>query len=259
AYEHQKHLIKVTKKKEVLNKETELLLGIQYELAQKKFENKDYEEGLKLLKDISKIDPNFIPANVLIGDIYEKMDNTPAAIKHWTKSFLQTQASIFLSKINLLYIKKDQPEDLLKLYKEQLGNASNTPLVKFHLAALKIRLGLFDEAFNEFDDFYAMKIDFPSLHYYLGELYDHRGDYEKSIDEYKKFIEGLDRSGVIYTCRNCQARMSKWTGRCPRCKAWNTISLTALEKLTPEDIKQIVPPQKVYDYSARLIVDETEM
>jgi len=258
AFEHQKQLIKVTKNKEDLAKETELLLGIQYELALKKYEKGDYDRALKLLKEMPKIDPDFIPANVLIGDILEKTDNPQGAIKHWTKCFLKTPSSIFLSRINLLYIKNDQPEELLKLYKEQLQNSSNIPLVKFHQAALKIRLGLLDEAFNEFDEFVAMKLDFPSLHYYLAELYLQRGDLEKSTHEYKKFIEGLDRSGVVYTCRNCQARMTKWAGRCPRCKSWNTISFAALEKLTPEEIKQIQPPKKAYDYSAHLIINDVE-
>jgi len=256
AFEHQKQIIKNTKKKEDLKKETELLLGIQYELAQNLFESKKYDDALKLLKEVSRVDINFVPANVLIGDIFESKEDFHGAIKHWTKSFLQTQASIFLSKINLSHLKKDKPEDLLKLYKEQLGKALNTPLVKFHLAALKIRLGLLDEAFNEFDEIITTKIDFPSLHFYFGELYLQRGEYKKSSEEYKKFIEGLERSGIVYSCRSCQARMTKWAGRCPRCKSWNTVSFDALEKLTPEQIKEIQPPKREYDYSSRLIIDE---
>jgi len=258
AFENQKQIIKLTKKKVDLTKETELLLGIQYELALKKFDEKKFDEALKVLKELTKTNANFIPANVLIGNIYEKMGNGNNAVKHWLKSFHHTPASIFLTKINLYHIKNDQPEELLKLYKEELTNALNIPLVKFHLAALKVRLGLLDEAFNELDEFASMKLDFPSLHFYIAELYNQKGEYEKAIDEYKSFIEGLDRSGVVYTCRNCQAKMTKWSGRCPRCKAWNTITLTDLEKLTPEEIKQILPPKRNYDYSARLIVDDIE-
>jgi DNA repair protein RadA/Sms len=34
----------------------------------------------------------------------------------------------------------------------------------------------------------------------------------------------MPRSRILYACQSCGARAAKWSGQCPECEAWNTLS-----------------------------------
>jgi DNA repair protein RadA/Sms len=56
----------------------------------------------------------------------------------------------------------------------------------------------------------------------------------------------MSKVKIRFQCNNCGAITPKWTGQCPECQAWNSLSETAIEKESrPDRIKlhQLTPPQ----------------
>jgi len=56
----------------------------------------------------------------------------------------------------------------------------------------------------------------------------------------------MSKVKIRYQCNSCGAITPKWTGQCPECQAWNSLSETAIEKESRTDrIKshQLTPPQ----------------
>jgi DNA repair protein RadA/Sms len=45
----------------------------------------------------------------------------------------------------------------------------------------------------------------------------------------------MAKTKTIYVCQNCGAESSKWIGRCPSCKEWNSYHEEIISQLTPRD------------------------
>ncbi len=56
----------------------------------------------------------------------------------------------------------------------------------------------------------------------------------------------MSKVKIRYQCNSCGAITPKWTGQCPECQAWNSLSETAIEKESRTDrikLHQLTPPQ----------------
>jgi len=56
----------------------------------------------------------------------------------------------------------------------------------------------------------------------------------------------MSKIKIRYQCNSCGAITPKWTGQCPECQAWNSLSETAIEKESRSDrikLHQVTPPQ----------------
>ncbi len=56
----------------------------------------------------------------------------------------------------------------------------------------------------------------------------------------------MSKVKIRYQCNSCGAIIPKWTGQCPECQAWNSLSETAIEKESRTDrikLHQLTPPQ----------------
>jgi DNA repair protein RadA/Sms len=56
----------------------------------------------------------------------------------------------------------------------------------------------------------------------------------------------MSKVKIRFQCNNCGAITPKWTGQCPECQAWNSLSETAIEKESRSDrikLHQLTPPQ----------------
>ena len=56
----------------------------------------------------------------------------------------------------------------------------------------------------------------------------------------------MSKVKIRFQCNNCGAITPKWTGQCPECQAWNSLSETAIEKESRTDrikLHQLTPPQ----------------
>jgi len=74
----------------------------------------------------------------------------------------------------------------------------------------------------------------PELYKLLGTIYERKEELGKAVAEFKKALGLRKRVVVPYFCPFCDCHTYEWSGRCPRCGAWNsfTVSPVHLKKDT---------------------------
>jgi tetratricopeptide (TPR) repeat protein len=223
AYETEKRIVKFIKAPD----ENRRLTGIRYEKACAIFEKKnpsDYDTIIKELKDIISEDKRFIPAYILLAEIYKRTDKLNEAGRVYGRGYSKTGHIIFLSKMEDLYIDRGDPGVILKIYRRILDISPKNNLIEFLYARLCLRLEMIDEAIDMLNTLEAEGADFKGLHKAMAEAYIHRGQMEKAVEEFK-YAFPAEHIYIPFRCDNCQAKKVEWGDFCDNCYSWNTINV----------------------------------
>ena len=107
------------------------------------------------------------------------------------------------------------------------------PALKFYLGKLYYRLEMLDEAFDILAELDSTESSMPELYKLLGTIYERKEELGKAVAEFKKAL-GLRKGLSSRTLSLCDCHTYEWNGRCPRCGAWNsfTVSPVHLKKDT---------------------------
>jgi tetratricopeptide (TPR) repeat protein len=223
AYEAAKRIAKFIKTPE----EHRRLTGIRYEKACAIYERhnpSDYDGVVKELKDIISEDKRFIPAYILLAEIYKKTDKLNEAGRVYGRGYSKTGHIIFLSKMEDLYIDRGDPGVILKIYRRILDISPKNSLIEFLYARLCLRLEMIDEAIDTLNTLEAEGADFKGLHKAFAEAYIHRGQMEKAVEEFK-YAFPAEHVYIPFRCDNCQSKKVEWGDFCDNCYNWNTINV----------------------------------
>jgi len=203
------------------------LAGIRYEKAWTVFERQnpgDYDAITKELKDIISDDKRFIPAYILLAEIYKKTAKLNEAGRVYGRGYSKTGHIIFLSKMEDLYIDRGDPGVILKIYRRILDISPKNNLIEFLYARLCLRLEMIDEAIDMLNTLESEGADFKGLHKAMAEAYIHRGQTEKAVEEFK-YAFPAEHVYIPFRCDNCQSKKVEWTDFCDNCYSWNTINV----------------------------------
>jgi lipopolysaccharide biosynthesis regulator YciM len=229
----QKSILKFTKGKQVEEEETLFFLGLKYEHVRDLLNRggKDnLERALKEAKEIIREQKTFLPGFVLLGDIYLRMGKWASAGKVWGKSFTRFKSIIFLFRLEELYIGREDPSTLLRIYQRVLRNNPDNWVISFFYAKLCLRLEMLDEALEEIDEITLKQKDFPALHRLLAEIYLHKKDFGRAAQEFEKTFELSGTSYLPYVCSTCERESKEWIAYCPQCHHWSTYTIKEGEK-----------------------------
>jgi lipopolysaccharide biosynthesis regulator YciM len=229
----QKSILKFTKGKQVEEEETLFFLGLKYEHVRDLLNRggKDnLERALKEAKEIIREQKTFLPGFVLLGDIYLRMGKWASAGKVWGKSFTRFKSIIFLLRLEELYIGREDPSTLLRIYQRVLRNNPDNWVISFFYAKLCLRLEMLDEALEEIDEITLKQKDFPALHRLLAEIYLHKKDFGRAAQEFEKTFELSGTSYLPYVCSTCERESKEWIAYCPQCHHWSTYTIKEGEK-----------------------------
>lgn len=223
AYDMQQRLKRYVRTEE----EEKRLLGIRYE-RQKAILNEganiDYEMIIKELKDIIGVDKRFIPAYILLEEVYKRMGKLNEAGRVLGRGYTKTGHIIFLLKMEDLYIERGEPGVILKIYRRVLDISMKNYLVSFLYARLCLRLEMVDEAIETLNMLLMEGVDFKGLHKAMAEAYIHRGETEKAIEEFRKAFPP-EHVYIPFVCSHCQAKKAEWSEFCGSCNSWDTINV----------------------------------
>lgn len=223
AYEASKRIVKYIKTPEEHNR----LMGIRYEKVCALFEKQrpsDHDAIIKELKDIISEDKRFIPAYILLAEIYKKTDKLNEAGRVYGRGYSKTGHIIFLSKMEDLYIDRGDPGVILKIYRRILDISPKNNLIEFLYARLCLRLEMIDEAIDTLNTLEAEGADFKGLHKAFAEAYIHRGQMERAVEEFK-YAFPAEHIYIPFKCDNCQSKKVEWGDFCDNCFSWNTINV----------------------------------
>lgn len=230
----QKSVLKLTKGKKMEEEETLFRLGLKYEHTKELLHrggNSSLADALKEAKEIVRERKDFLPGLVLLGDIYLRMGKWVSAGNVWGKSFLRFKSIVFILRLEDLYLEREDPSTLLRIYQRALRNNPDDWVTTFFYAKLCLRLEMLDEALEALDELSLRQKDFPSLHRLLAEIHLHQKDFSRAAREFEKTFEMSGISYLPFYCSSCGRDSQDWAAFCPGCHRWNTYGTKAGEQI----------------------------
>jgi len=221
----QKKILKISRTGARLEVEKKVLLQLRYELARTNYENGEPGQAIDACRDIIKKSAKFTAARVTLGDAYQKVGRNSDAVKVYQDGYKALQKSIFLARLEDLYIDVEDPAALLAFYRTQMEANPKDLLLKLYLGRLCLRLEMVDEAIQHLTDLETSGVDFTKLHLLLAEAQRRRNNIEEAVVEYQKALEIDGQLRLGFVCESCGAKSSEWHSRCPECKAWDSLIL----------------------------------
>lgn len=239
----QKKILKTSKSGSKADTEKQVLLQLRYEIARSGLENGEQDQAIEVCRDIIKRAAKFTPARVTLGDAYRKAGRDTEAIKVYQDGYKALKKSIFLARLEDLYINAEDPAALLSFYRSQMQENSEDLLLKLYLGRLCLRLEMVDEAMQHLTDLETSGIDFTKLHLLLAEAQRRRNNIEEAVVEYQKALSIDSHLLLGFVCDNCGARFTEWKSRCPECKTWDSLILPERKQI--QDAKLIEEPKMI--------------
>ena len=227
----QKRILKAGPGANRLQEEKDKALYLRYEVARQALDNDDVDQAKGEFKDIIKQNPDFVPARVSMGDAYRHQKRPEDAVRVWQEGYQQLGKSIFLSRLEDLYLDAEDPATLLALYRSFLDKRSDDLMLRLFYGKLCLRLEMVDEALEQLYAVESTGVDSHQLHLLLAEAHRRRNRVEEAIEEYKKAL-GIDsRLRIGYVCDVCEATVEDWQSRCPECGTWGSFSLAGRQTI----------------------------
>ncbi len=206
------------------------LVGFKYEFGRSLLEAGDMERAKKIFRGVIKLDKDFIPAYLGLGEVYYEEGKSKEAAELWEKAYKMTSSILLLHRLEDLFLRQGEPGKAIEIYIQALGWKPQDIRLKFFLGKLYYRLEMIDEAFDVLSSVDWGDKEFPDVHKLLGNIYLRRGSLGLAASEFKKALGFKKQIIIPYVCSNCEMRTTDWSGRCPNCGKWNTFGVN-LEKL----------------------------
>jgi lipopolysaccharide biosynthesis regulator YciM/uncharacterized integral membrane protein len=232
----QRSILRFTKGKQAEEEENLFYLGLKYERARDLLSRggeKNLENALKEVKEIVRERKTFQPGFVLLGDIYLRMGRWASAGKVWEKSFTRFKSVVFILHLEELYLRREDPSTLIRLYQRILQHDPENWVLAFFYAKLCLRLEMLDEALEEINEIGLRVKDFPAFHRLLAEIYLHKKDFGRAAQEFEKTFELSGTSDLSFYCATCARESKEWIAYCPQCHQWSTYTIKEAEKAIP--------------------------
>lgn len=243
AHGVQERIFKAARASADIDAARRMYCGIKYELGRIWMAKGDGDRARRAFRGAVKLDKRFVPAYVGWGELILQEGRPHDAASLYEKAYGAVGDVILLHRLEDLYIDMGEPEQILRLYHEAVRKAPDNHALRFYLGKVYYRLEMLDEAQEILTAIDASDEHFPDLYRLLGNLAQRQGNGTLAVEEFKRALGLKKRVIVPYYCPVCDYHSPRYSGRCPRCKAWNTFSaLPIVVKQQPEGaISRVVP------------------
>jgi lipopolysaccharide biosynthesis regulator YciM len=224
ALDLQKRLLKAGPSSERLEEEKKKQLYLRYEVARKALGEGQTDQAKAEFKEIIKQAPDFTPARVSLGDAYQSQKRPDEADRVWQEGYQDLGRSVFLSRLEDLYMEAEDPTTLLSFYRSAILEREDDLMLRLFFGKLCLRLEMVDEALEQLYAVENAGVDTPHLHLLLAEAHRRRSRIDEAIGEYKKALGVDSRISLGYVCDTCGESSVEWLSRCPECGTWGSFS-----------------------------------
>lgn len=239
----QKRIVKATASGPKVEAEKQQLLQLRYELAHNALANGEAEAAAEACRDLVKQDASFTPARVTLGDAYRELKRDAEAAQVYQEGYKALQKSVFLSRLEDLYIGAEDPAALLSFYRNRMEEDSGDLLLKLYLGRLCLRLEMVDEAMQHLTDLETTGLEFTKLHLLLAEAHRRRNKIDQAVVEYQRALSIDSHLLLGFICEVCGAKHAEWLSRCPACKSWDSLVLPERKQI--QDAKPLDGPKAI--------------
>ncbi|MCS7004862.1 MAG: tetratricopeptide repeat protein [Cytophagales bacterium] len=172
----------------------------------------DYEEATKFAKEAIKIDPDFAPANSLLGEIYENSVDQSKAIEYYKKTVKADSKDIktYVKLIELL-MKSRKYAEAIKYADECLASDPKNKKASFIKAVALYETGKTLDAITIMNELLNEPVLTPmdkvSYEFTLGLMYKAVQDYEKAKVSFKNAAKGPFAYAAQYEYDDVQTKL----------------------------------------------------
>ncbi|MFQ5480049.1 MAG: lipopolysaccharide assembly protein LapA domain-containing protein [Thermodesulfobacteriota bacterium] len=203
------------------------LPGLLYEQASLSFDAGDTDKAEEVLKEALKKDETFIPAQVLLGDIYSKKYGAYEGLVVWEKAYKRSPGNaVLLLRIEDYQIAQSAPEKMMELYNRELEARPDDINLLILRARFYLRVEIIEKAVDELEGLQVRGKDNYYSKLLLATAYSRQGREVQAADLLAKAIN-LDtrHTSPSFTCSRCSTSFGQWHGRCSFCGQWNTLHM----------------------------------
>ncbi len=201
------------------------MLYLRYEVARQALDAGQTDQAKTEFKVIAKEAPDFVPARVSLGDAYRSQGSLDEAARVWQEGYRSLGKSIFLSRLEDLYMEAEDPATLLSFYRSAVMERNSDLILRLFFGRLCLRLEMVDEALEQLHAVENAGVESPQLHFLLAEAHRRRNRLDESVKEYQKTLGENIRLRLGYVCDQCGKPAEEWESRCPDCGTWGSFSL----------------------------------
>lgn len=228
AHQVQEKILKRTTGSGEHRQEEIILLGLKYELGRHFLNEGLKDQARKQFKGAVRMDGNFLPGHIGLGEISIQDGRLDKAAEIWAKAYQATANVILLHRLEDLFLEIGEPDRILQIYLDAVEKNPADQILKFYLGKLYYRLEMLDNAFEMLNAIDPGEERFADLHTLLGELYLRQGDLDTAVKEFKTATD-LGRPVLLpYACAVCHWKTVRWVARCQHCRQWDTLQVSPL-------------------------------
>jgi tetratricopeptide (TPR) repeat protein len=203
--------------------EEAILAGLHYEIGRERLERGDLTGATSQLKEALRVQPDFVPAALLLGEAHLKAGEPRDALRVWERAAEAPQPALpVLARIEQRHREEGRPTRMISLYRNALDRHPDDLALAFGLGRVYFELAMLDEAAEQFQKMEVRAADLPLIHAYLGAILERRGQFRDAMEEYRRALRLSDSVQWPHHCGGCGALHPRWVDRCPSCRRWNT-------------------------------------
>lgn len=192
-------------------------------IAFRRDESEQTKEGIKLLEDVVRRDPNYGPAMLLLGDLLMKLDKWQKAADSWLKlvhKFPQTAILVF-ARLEKAYFEMGRFSELTTVFEELAASLSEpVPAVQLARVRLALKRGELDEGLQLVED--LLEKDPANEQALTWRLYllleGNRSEEARTL--LKEIAENWLLASSRLVCPYCEQRCNLEQVRCDACRRW---------------------------------------
>jgi tetratricopeptide (TPR) repeat protein len=179
--------------------------------------------ALSYFRAVLRLDRDFLPALVAVGDAYEAAGDRREAVRAWERAAETHPALPLLARLERAYRDEGRPSRMIALYQDALARAGDDLSLGVALGRVYLELEMLDEAADQLEKVEVRAPDLPLVHAYLGAVFERRGDIGAAFEEYRRALRLGHAFEWPHACTACGAGVAGWRERCERCRHWNTV------------------------------------
>ena len=179
------------------------------------------EVALGHFRSALRVDRDFVPALLALGDAYEAAGEHREAVRVWERAAESHPVLPLLARLEHAYRAEGRPSRMIALYQEAIARADD-PSLAVALGRVYLELEMLDEAADELEKVEMRAPGLPLVHAYLGAVFERRGESAAAFDEYRRALRLAHAFEWPHACSGCGASVAGWRERCERCLRWNS-------------------------------------
>jgi lipopolysaccharide biosynthesis regulator YciM len=199
------------------------LAGLHYERGRARATAGASDDAISAFRDALRVQPDFVPAAVALGDAYLAAGDAAQAVKVWERAAESQPALPLLSRIERQRREEGRPTRMIALYQAAVARAPDNLAVALALGRVYFDLHMLDEAAEQLEKVEVRMPDLPVIHAYLGAVFERRGQVREALEEYRRALRALSSFEWPHRCAACGAEHPGWADRCPSCGRWNSL------------------------------------